>query len=151
MWIDERGSDVLDVQECRRLLAVGAKEARHGHLGISQGAGQPPIVLPVDYAMDGVDVVMQVGEGLFGHVVGQLVSFQVDGTTTSRFVGTDPERPWSVLVQGLATEQDVPSVHGHVPVTRVAHPGRRLVRIRSEVITGRRITPAPGSRSQRRS
>lgn len=143
MWIDERGSDVLDLPECRRLLAVGANERRHGHLGIGQGTDQAPVVLPVDYAVDDMDIVLQIGEGLFEHVVGRLVAFEVDGTDGQSLFATDHERPWSVLIRGLATEDHGTSKGGRRPTPRVIEPGDRVVRIRCDVVTGRRLTLSP--------
>lgn len=131
MWIDERGSDVLGLPECRRLLALGAKRHRPGHLGIA-GDGAPT-VLPVDYAVSGPDVVICVGEGLFRHIAGTLVAFQVDGI--------DDGRAWSVLVRGLAEPVQPQQVGGRLPATRVPEPGHRIVRIRSDVTTGRRLGP----------
>jgi len=140
MWIDERGSEVLSIAECRRLLALGAKEHHHGHLGIPKTGA--PLVLPVDYAVDGTAIVIQLGAGLFDHVNGQLVAFQVD--SSSHGVGCDPNDEgarfrWSVLVRGLASELDSQVTLTHLPAPRVADPGHRLVQIRSDVVTGRRL------------
>ncbi len=143
MWIDERGSEVLELPECRRLLAVGAKEHRHGHLGIADDGA--PTVLPVNYVMRGLDVVVVVGEGLFQRIVNCLVAFQVDGFGGSeRFFGAEDVTPWSVLVKGLATEEPILVEGGHVPLLEVAEPGRRVVRIRTDVVTGRKL----GSRQE---
>ncbi|HVA08760.1 MAG TPA: pyridoxamine 5'-phosphate oxidase family protein [Acidimicrobiales bacterium] len=142
MWIDDHGSEVLALPECRRLLAVGAIEHRHGHLGVPQDGA--PLVLPVDYAMHGPDVVLRIGEGLFRQVDARLVSFQVDGVTQMSGVEGDQSKlVWSVLVQGLAIEdrQNVPMTH--VPLPEVIEPGERVVRIRADVITGRRFPTAP--------
>ena len=140
MWIDERGSEVLGLPECRRLLAVGAKERRHGHLSVP--AGGAPSVLPVDYVVQGPDVIVRVGEGLFKRLRDQLVAFQVDGADRgARPDGSD--RPWSVLVRGLATEEDESALGSNLPVASVSRPGRRLVRIRGDVVTGRRLGDAP--------
>jgi nitroimidazol reductase NimA-like FMN-containing flavoprotein (pyridoxamine 5'-phosphate oxidase superfamily) len=134
MWIDERGSSVLERGECLRLLALGSKERRHGHLGIAQlGA---PLVLPLDYAVHGPDVVVRMGEGLFARVEqAELVAFQVDGET-----GGDH---WSVLVRGLARVEDDDGTGVALPVPRIASPGHRLVRIRTDVVSGRRFAAAP--------
>ena len=50
MWTDERGSQVLEIAECRRLLSLGAKEGRRGHLGIPDHG--TPLVLPVNATVD---------------------------------------------------------------------------------------------------
>ncbi len=141
MWTDERGSEVLDPPECRRLLAVGAKEHLHGHLAVADGS--VPFVLPLDYSVHDSDVIVQVGEGLFSGVVERLVAFQVDGRLGHQGLqGVEDVCEWSVLVQGLATEVDPGSIGTHEPHPRVADPGHRLVRIRSDVLTGRRLHPA---------
>jgi hypothetical protein len=143
MWIDERGSAVLGLPECRRLLAVGAKEHRPGHLGIPAEARpaelddspeEAPTVLPVDYAYSQGDVVIRVGEGLFSHIAGRFVAFEVEGEENGLM--------WSVLVRGLA--QPIVPDHGSYrpPIPRVAEPGDRFVRIRSDVVTGRRLGSA---------
>jgi pyridoxamine 5'-phosphate oxidase-like protein len=142
MWIDDRGSEVLAIPECRRLLAIAAKEHRHGHIGVPQGGA--PLVLPVDFAMHGPDIVLRIGEGLFHQVDARLVAFQVDGVIQMGGVeGDQSKQAWSVLVQGLAIEdgENVPS--RHVPHPEVIDPGERVVRIRADVVTGRRFLTAP--------
>lgn len=136
MWIDERGSEVLVAAECHRLLALGSKEGRHGHVGLpKEGA---PLVLPLDYAVQGPDVLVRVGEGIFRYLSGgPLVGFQVDGV--------QGERLWSVLVRGLAIEEDESTLRTTLrealPAPRVGEPGHRIVRIRSDIVTGRRFVP----------
>lgn len=78
MWIDDQGSEVLVVPECRRLVAMATKEHRHGHLGVPQVGAQ--LVLPVSYAVHGPGVVLRIGEGLFEQLDARLVAFQVDGS-----------------------------------------------------------------------
>ena len=143
MWIDERGSEVLDLPECWRLLALGAKRRHHGHLGVSTDSA--PLVLPVDYAVHDREVVIQVGERLFGRVSGHLVAFQVDYSFDGLARdGGSPEGRWSVLLRGLASGMDGAAVGGHFPEPRVAEPGHRLVQLRGDVVTGRRLRP-PGA------
>jgi len=142
MWIDERGSEVLDPPECGRLLALGAKRHHHGHLGISTDSA--PLVLPVDYAVHDAEVVIQIGERLFDRVNGRLVTFQVDYSFDGLARdGGSPEGRWSVLLRGLASEMDRSAAGGHLPEPRVAEPGHRLVHVRGDVVTGRRLRP-PG-------
>jgi hypothetical protein len=129
MWVDERGSDVLGLAECRQLLAIGATHHIPGHLGF-QGGGSPTVV-PVDYSMDGPDILIRVGEGLFGNFVGRVVAFEVEGV--------NGDRPWSVLVRGLAIGEEAASVSGSLPAPRVSQPGAKMVRIRTDVLTGRRL------------
>jgi len=142
MWFDERGSEVLTLPECRRLMALAAKQRIHGHLGLcGQGA---PVVLPVDFTVDGPDIVLMVGDGLAAEIASHnLVAFQVDGEERGR--------RWSVLVRGYATEIEQVPPSSALPTPRVSLPGHRLVRIRSDVETGRRLaergteSPTPGT------
>lgn len=140
MWVDERGSDVLGIAECRQLLAIGASKGLPGHLGIS--ARDAPTVLPLDYAVSGPDVLIRVGEGLFSHISGQLVAFEVEGEG-------DDGRPWSVLVRGPAGAERDPGAWADLPAPRVAQPGHHVVRIRAQVVTGRRL--GTGQRAERSS
>ncbi len=131
MWVDERGSEVLDLAECRRLLALGAKDGRHGHLGLA-GEGAP-VILPVDYAMEGPDILIRIGDGLLEDIESHPeVAFQVDGL--------EHGRTWSVLVRGYAARIDAVAPGAGPPVPRIARPGRHLMHIRSDATTGRRIT-----------
>jgi hypothetical protein len=130
MWIDDRGSEVLTLGECRRLLAVAAKQSRLGHLGMAEDGA--PVVLPVNFVTDGPDLVIRIGDALMAEVLeaGQ-VALQVDDA--------EAEQPWSVLVRGPAIE--VPAGwHGADDlVPRVAEPGHRMVRIRADRVSGRRL------------
>jgi len=138
MWIDDRGSELLPIPECRRLLALGAKVGLHGHLGITKEGA--PLVLPVDYAADGSDVVIRIGEHLFGDVDGELAAFQVDNSNYEQAAdGTVAEGRWSVLVRGLVTELPDQPAELDLPHPQVAEPGHRLVRVRGDVVTGRRL------------
>jgi hypothetical protein len=88
--------------------------------------------------MEEMDVIIRVGEGLFRRLADRVVAFQVDGHTARQAaLGSETERSWSVLVQGLATE--VAGGVTHQPSPRVSAPGDRLVRIRTDVMTGRRL------------
>lgn len=142
MWTDEQGSEVLGLLECRRLLALAAKEGRHGHLGLPDDAG--PVVLPVNYAMHGPDVVLLVGEHLFARLAGSHVAFQVDDVTPPRpYLGEAGTQRWSVLVRGLAIEETAAEIDRHVPVPEAPSPGSRVVRIRADAVSGRRFGVAP--------
>ncbi|MGA2835663.1 MAG: pyridoxamine 5'-phosphate oxidase family protein [Acidimicrobiales bacterium] len=143
MWIDDRGSEVLDLPECRRLLALGAKHHHHGHLGVP--TDEAPLVLPLDYAVLGSGVVMRMGEGLFARVHGRLVAFQVDSSCDeAEWNGGGAEGRWSVLLRGPAVELDPSTTDVRLPEPRVAEPGHRLVHVRSDLVTGRRLR-SPGT------
>jgi hypothetical protein len=143
MWIDDRGSEVLALGECRRLLALGAKTGLHGHLGIAKEGA--PLILPVDFTTDGSDVIVRVGDHVFDQIDGALVAFQVDNAGSPGPVGD--EGRWSVLVRGFVDGGLEPSGAAALPHPRVAEPGQHLVCIRGDVVTGRRLRPpaSPGA------
>lgn len=144
MWIDERGSEVLDLAECRRLLALGAKQQRHGHIGISSGGDQAPTVMPVNYTMAGLDILVVVGEGVFQQVANRLVAFEVDGVDHhGDCIGAPSDTQWSVLARGLAME-DTSGTRVALPTPEVVEPGRRVVRIRTDLLSGRKLGPVLG-------
>ena len=129
--IDE-GLEVLTEDECRALLAGG----RLGRIAISQGA--VPVVLPVNFVMVGTDVMFFTGPGLKlrAAVEKRLVSFQVDNIDVEHHMG------WSVLVVGpmsTADPGDRPRAEALGLYPWVAGDRHNLVRIRPELITGRRI------------
>ena len=140
MWIDDRGSEVLPVSECRRLLALGAKVGLHGHLGIAKEGA--PLDLPVDYTVDGSDVVLRIGDHVFAEAYHELVAFQVDNA--GGHTGDGGEGRWSVLVRGLLTDPVAHETAIALPQPRVAEPGQHLVRMRADVVTGRRLRLPPG-------
>lgn len=140
MWIDDRGSEVLLVPECRRLLALGAKIGLHGHLAIAKEGA--PLVLPVDYTVDGSDVVLRIGDHAFSEAYHELVAFQVDNAGGHE--GAGGEGRWSVLVRGLLTDPVPHETAIALPQPRVAEPGQHLVRMRGDVVTGRRLRRPQG-------
>ncbi len=135
MWIDQRGSEILSRTECLRLVATGAHQGLVGRLGISRPGA--PLVLPLSFAFVDGAVVVCLGPGRTAEVVtGALVAFETDRV--------DPAsgEAWAVLVRGLATElsaDEVARSAGALPHPRVANPGNRFVRIRPDVVTGRRF------------
>ena len=135
MWIDQRGSEILSRTECLRLVATGAHQGLVGRLGISRPGA--PLVLPLSFSFVDGAVVVCLGPGRTAEVVtGALVAFETDRV--------DPAsgEAWAVLVRGLATElsaDEVARSAGALPHPRVANPGNRFVRIRPDVVTGRRF------------
>jgi len=143
MWIDERGSEILPLPECRRLLAIAAKHGHHGHLGIP--TEDAPVVLPLDFDVHGSDLLLRVGDGLFHRMDGRLVAFQVDNSSAgSDWSQGGTEGRWSVLVRGLARGIDPADAGGGLPEPRVAEPGHQLVQVRGDVVTGRRLRAPDG-------
>lgn len=124
--------EILGRDECWRLLAT----ARVGRVAVCVDA--VPVVLPVTFALVGGDVVFFTGTGtkLVAAEAGRTVGFEVDE------IDADGERGWSVLVVGTA------SLASFASRTRAEALGlypwaagdrQRLVRIRPETVTGRRI------------
>jgi nitroimidazol reductase NimA-like FMN-containing flavoprotein (pyridoxamine 5'-phosphate oxidase superfamily) len=122
----------LSSQECWELLGT----AKVGRVGTNDDAG--PVVIPVNFTVDGTDVVFRTREGgLLSQAAGwgRLAAFEVDRIDERR------EQGWSVLVRGelrQAFEDDaaelgpkvVPWAGGDRPV---------VGRIVSSSITGRWI------------
>jgi nitroimidazol reductase NimA-like FMN-containing flavoprotein (pyridoxamine 5'-phosphate oxidase superfamily) len=144
MWIDQRGSEVLDPSECRRLLALAAKQGGIGRLGVSLEAA--PIIRPVNFAYDaehGHRVLVRLGEGALAEAAGgALVSFEVDHI--------DPDGAWSVLVRGLlvpiSSKDGDKQLEGRAPHPLVPIPGHKVFALRSDVVTGRRFQLIQGDR-----
>jgi nitroimidazol reductase NimA-like FMN-containing flavoprotein (pyridoxamine 5'-phosphate oxidase superfamily) len=124
-----RGLDILDEAECERLL-----DARHfGRIVTKLGDGVA--AFPVFYATDRNDIVFRTDPGtkLMAAVLHAQVAFEVD----------DEDKGWSVLVTGHCDE-----VRSHRDVERAlaalepywpAGERARVVRIRTERVTGRRL------------
>ncbi len=96
MWIDQRGSEIIERPEALRLLSVAATRRDHGRLGVTI-VGNPdeaPLVVPVDFVVDDHRVLVRLGPGrLCELTVGRLVAFEVD--EVDRSGGT----AWSILVR----------------------------------------------------
>lgn len=127
---DERSHiGVLDPDECRLLL----RSEVIGRLAVGE-RGQAPIVVPVNFIVDGDTIVFrrEDGPGL-DRMREQPVSFEVDRFDLYRRMG------WSVLVRGVAHEITAEDV-AHLDLEPWA-PGdkRHWVRIAPTAITGRRI------------
>jgi hypothetical protein len=136
-WVDERGSEVLGCNECRRLLALAAKRHLHGHVAVGS-AGAPELV-PVDFTVSGIDVILQVGEGLFSHLVDRPATFEVDNGEVVAEWAEAADGQWSVVARGYASEVSQLGASVLPPEVRVPSPGRRLVRVRCDSLTGRRL------------
>ena len=134
MLINE-GLELLTEDECVALLRPGGV----GRVGITI-AGLPAI-MPVNYAYVDGDIVFRTGEGTKLNVATQraVVAFEVDAYDAEASSG------WSVLVIGrssvIADAKELARFDGY-EITPWAHATRsNFVRLRPEVINGRRITP----------
>lgn len=136
---DRNGLEVLDRQECLRLLTG----AVIGRLGLSSGA--LPVVLPVNFLFDGDRVLIRTSRGtkLDRALAGTVVAFEVDDVDPMR------HRGWSVLVTGVATVVDDPTDLARIqrlPLAHWAHGAPdHVVAVSLEVVTGRRLGGAPSA------
>jgi nitroimidazol reductase NimA-like FMN-containing flavoprotein (pyridoxamine 5'-phosphate oxidase superfamily) len=131
MEIDSDGSEILDRTECLRLL--GGRSV--GRIGGTSGA--LPVVLPVDYAMDGESIVVETGRGtILGFATtGAVVAFEVDNLHETGCSG------WTVMVTGVAEEvSDLIEIESLRSLLAGSIHGRdeRFIRISSEIVSGRR-------------
>jgi nitroimidazol reductase NimA-like FMN-containing flavoprotein (pyridoxamine 5'-phosphate oxidase superfamily) len=101
-----------------------------------------PAGLPVNYAIDGKNVVFR-REGTHEHVLHQKVAFQVDQIDPSSRAG------WSVLLRGTVQEVDIEAaaemlhrLSRHFPAPWATGVHNQWVVFVPEVVTGRRLTDA---------
>lgn len=133
MEFDRHGLEMLSREECVRLLAAQSI----GRVGINVSA--LPVIFPVNFALLDGDVVFRSSPGskLTAAVERAIVAFEVDNADAMFHSG------WSVLVVGPAHEITDPAelaLAERLPLTAWA-PGAKghFIRIRSEIISGRRI------------
>lgn len=135
--IDWSGLEVLPIDECEALL----REHHVGRVGFVDAGS--PVVLPVNYALDGHAVVFRTGRGskLANATMRRPVCFEIDAYDPTEHTG------WSVLVKGIAEEEigpvEIARLDG-LPVRPWTRPDLRhcWVRILAEEISGRRIRKA---------
>ncbi len=132
--VDHAGLETLSFDACLRLLA----SVPLGRIGFC--ADGEVVMLPVNHAVDGQDVVFQVAGGskLTAAEQQALVAFEADDYDERTRAG------WSVLVTGRATvvyeeaETQRLGLLGPLPwASEVEHPF--WIRIRPTSVTGRRI------------
>jgi uncharacterized protein len=137
MEIDRDGLEVLDRAECLRLLE-GRSVGR-----IAGTMGALPVVVPVEYAMDGESIVLETGRSpALGFASGGTVlAFEVDNLHEQGHSG------WTVMVTGVAEEiadacaiERLRRLLPDEPDERDEADGRveHFVRISSEIVSGRR-------------
>ena len=125
----------LTVDECHALL----ESSRIGRLGLLDADG--PLILPVNYCMDGRSVVFRTGPGtkLDAASNGARVAFEVDGIDSAERTG------WSILIRGSAatvTEPETLSRLEQLPLIPWA-PGKKPHYVRvTGIPSGRRIALA---------
>jgi nitroimidazol reductase NimA-like FMN-containing flavoprotein (pyridoxamine 5'-phosphate oxidase superfamily) len=136
---DREGLEILHLGDCFLLL----KSVPVGRIGF--GAHGEVVMLPVNFTVDGQDVVFRTGAGskLSAIEVGQYVGFEADSYDTAAGTG------WSVVVNGLAEVVDDEEEAARLDTLGLSSwggaSGRVWVRIRPSSISGRRIAAdSPG-------
>jgi len=128
----------LAESECRELL-----ETHHfGRVAFVERADSPPVIMPLNYLVHAGTVVVRTDpRSKLGNALRDAsVSFEIDGIDQRERTG------WSVVLSGRAQEivdpRELEELH-RTPLLPWA-PGDRsqYVRIRSELVTGRRISVA---------
>lgn len=136
MSVDKSGLEVLSEGDCFALLA----RAPIGRVVYSDRA--LPVIVPVNYTLDGDDVVIRTGRRsrLATHAAGHVIAFEVDEIDTTSRSG------WSVVLTGFLQLIDEPA-----EVARLEKLALRswapsaydsYLRLRSDLVTGRRIPSA---------
>lgn len=138
MEVDRNGLEVLDRDECLRLL----RAAPVGRIGFSSGA--LPTILPVNFVLDGEQVLVRTGVGskLDAAVRNAVVAFEADETDATDRTG------WSVVATGKArevgpeeaAELDLSGLDRWAP-----HGDGRLIAISLVVMSGRRVVATVGT------
>jgi nitroimidazol reductase NimA-like FMN-containing flavoprotein (pyridoxamine 5'-phosphate oxidase superfamily) len=136
--IDRRdGLEVLDRDECLDLLAAHAGGV--GRVGIVEGLH--PVILPVNFALDGDHVAFRTSAGtkLDAALHDALVCFEIDHLDDDDRIG------WSVVVRGRSEVVVEHAVRDRLESLGVrpwtAATVSNWVRIAPETVTGRRIPP----------
>ncbi len=130
--VDE-GLELLTEEECGALLAT----ARIGRVGVTVGG--LPVILPVNYTYLSGDVFFRTGEGTKFRAAsgGAVIAFEVDAYDEAAQQG------WSVLAIGRADivtdPAEIADVDGSVRTPWAGGQRNYLVRLRPEVMTGRKI------------
>jgi nitroimidazol reductase NimA-like FMN-containing flavoprotein (pyridoxamine 5'-phosphate oxidase superfamily) len=135
---DRAGLEILHLGDCFLLL----ESVPLGRIGFV--AGGEVVILPVNFLVDGQDVVFRTAAGskLCSVEVGHYVGFEADSYDAAAGTG------WSVVVNGLAEIVDSDAEAARLDTLGLSSwgsgaSGRVWVRIRPSSITGRRIA-APG-------
>ena len=133
MDIDRNGLEVLDREECLRLLSWTTL----GRIAISSETG--PTVLPVNFCLAGDRILIRTNEGmkLDAAASNAVVAFEVDDFDSLYHSG------WSVVVKGVArevTDPDDLERIGRAPLPRWAPRGAgHVIEISTDSVSGRRM------------
>ena len=142
MEVDRNGLEVLERDECLRLLAT----ATIGRLATTFDA--LPVVLPVNFRLVGDHVVFRTGLGtkLEAATREAVVAFEADHFEPFGHAG------WSVLITGVAHEVTLPHELEAVAAANIPRwapsEGARAVRVSTDLVSGRRIVPGLNARER---
>jgi nitroimidazol reductase NimA-like FMN-containing flavoprotein (pyridoxamine 5'-phosphate oxidase superfamily) len=130
--IDRNGFEVLDRQECLRLVGTTTL----GRVGVSRGA--LPTVIPVDFRLDGERILIRprTGSKLEVALRDTVVAFEADEVDTQTGAG------WSVIVTGVSSVLSGDD-HQRAEAHWATSTGERVVAISTQKITGRRAMGTP--------
>lgn len=135
MSYDQRGSEVIAEEECRRLLELVGAAGQVGRLAINREGS--PYVIPVNFSVCDDQILVRLGPGYAAHHLdGETVTFEIDHAEPYAKKG------WSVKTQGTArvmTYEEVARLGHNVPRPMVMYPEMRVFSIRIDVISGRSI------------
>ncbi|WP_216853134.1 pyridoxamine 5'-phosphate oxidase family protein [Phytoactinopolyspora halotolerans] len=132
--VDSAGLEVLSREQCYEL--VGSVPI--GRIVFTEGA--LPAIQPVNFILDGEDVVIRTGAGskLAAAARSAVVAFEADSYDEQTLSG------WSVVLIGRA-EAVGQDEHGRIAALRLTPwalgPRPHYIRIRPEIVRGRRINP----------
>jgi nitroimidazol reductase NimA-like FMN-containing flavoprotein (pyridoxamine 5'-phosphate oxidase superfamily) len=135
--VDWSGLEILSTDECQAHLRLAAV----GRIGFVDAGS--PVILPVNYTMDGPAIVFRTAAGskLSVGMMQRPVCFEIDDWDTMGHTG------WSVLAKGIADEvlaEDEVARLEQLPVRPWSRPDLRdhWVRVMVEELTGRRVVPS---------
>ncbi len=135
MTYDQRGSELLSEDECKRLLASAGASGRTGRLAIAREGS--PYLIPVNFSYYDDTILIRLGPGFAAHHLdGANVTFEIDDAEPYGRKG------WSVLVEGhttLKTYDEVARLGRNIPHPIVTSPGVRVFSLQPETISGRSI------------
>ncbi len=136
MLVDNRtGIEVIDRRECLALLAA----EDFGRIGIIEGGS--PLVLPVNYALDGEAIILRSGEGSkLAAARRTSACFEIDRHDSERHEG------WSVVARGRLEEVSPYEGPALERLAALPHPwadGDRshVLRLVIASVQGRRVRP----------
>ena len=132
--VDRRtGIEIIERSECLRLLQGEVV----GRLGVIEGGS--PLILPINFAMDGDHVVFRTAAGTKVDARNRSACFEIDGHDDDHHTG------WSVVVRGRLEEVTSYDQHVFDRLSQLPQPWARgdkphVLRLVPSTIHGRRVT-----------